>query len=311
MSGTISGTSPIPQPRNVSQIKSFLLKPAFTSTYEVSINIPTGKSNFVGYLKANGISTVNSELLTLSCSEASLPGSNLTTHEINNDFHGVTERHAYRRVYDDRMDLTFYVDSEEYYTLRFFEIWMKFIANESQASVEGGVGVNAREYAYRMKYPDEYMGSFRVVKFEKSKGGSRLAQREYTLTYNFIGAFPISITSIPLSYDSSDLLKVTVSMTYLRYFLDSNSTGALRLEDIATQSPDAQAASNASQFENPQFGTAEIQNSLSGTGALATNTGGVPTQAANSAGNSVDRRVEAGLPYIGRNIGPISPFSGI
>ena len=40
-----------------------------------------------------------------------------------------------------------------------------------------------------------------------------------SLTYNFIKAFPIAINSMPVSYDSSQLLKCTVSMTYIRYTL--------------------------------------------------------------------------------------------
>ena len=39
-----------------------------------------------------------------------LPGSSLTTHEVNNDYHGVTEKMSYRRMYDDTIGLTFYVD---------------------------------------------------------------------------------------------------------------------------------------------------------------------------------------------------------
>ena len=44
------------------------------------------------------------------CHEASLPGSSIATNEIKDDFTGVTERHAYRRLYEDRADFTFYVD---------------------------------------------------------------------------------------------------------------------------------------------------------------------------------------------------------
>jgi hypothetical protein len=64
------------------------------------------------------------------CSEATLPGSNLATFEINDNFHGVTERHAYRRVYDDRIDLTFYVDADNYIPIRYFETWMKWIVEK-------------------------------------------------------------------------------------------------------------------------------------------------------------------------------------
>jgi hypothetical protein len=68
----------------------------------------------------------------LMCSEATLPGSNLATFEINDNFHGVTERHAYRRVYDDRIDLTFYVDADNYIPIKYFETWMKYVVGESK-----------------------------------------------------------------------------------------------------------------------------------------------------------------------------------
>ena len=54
--------------------------------------------------------------LNLLCAEASLPGSQLATTELTGDFTGVTERHAYRRMYDDRIDLTFYCDADQYLT---------------------------------------------------------------------------------------------------------------------------------------------------------------------------------------------------
>jgi hypothetical protein len=38
-------------------------------------------------------------------------------------------------------------------------------------------------------------------------------------TYQFINAYPISINSMPVSYDASQLLKCTVSFTYSRYVI--------------------------------------------------------------------------------------------
>ena len=38
--------------------------------------------------------------------------------------HGVTEKHVHRRIFDDRIDLTFYVDAGLYQPIRFFEEWM-------------------------------------------------------------------------------------------------------------------------------------------------------------------------------------------
>ena len=67
-----------------------------------------------------------------------------------------------------------------------------------------------------MNYVDDYACSgMKITKFESdtyTKTGN-------SLTYNFIKAFPIAINSMPVSYDSSQLLKCTVSMTYIRYTL--------------------------------------------------------------------------------------------
>ena len=127
----------MPTAKKIADIKLNLLHPALTSHFEVTIPIPDGLKDGK-ILDANGLPGFNSDRLLgrlqLMCSEATLPGSNLATFEINDNFHGVTERHAYRRVYDDRIDLTFYVDAENYLPIRFFEAWIKYIAGESIAS---------------------------------------------------------------------------------------------------------------------------------------------------------------------------------
>lgn len=210
----------MPTIRSVSDIKANLLRPSLTSYFEVEIALPfktDGKFN--DFLKYNGISSFNQTKLTLLCSEATLPGSNLATLELTNDFHGVTERHAYRRVYDDRIDFTFYVDAENYLPIHLFEVWMKFIVDESIGNQKdkGDVGSRDPNYFYRIRYPDEYIVNrgTKVIKFE----------RDYknTLSYEFINTFPISVSSMPVSYDSSSLLKCTVSMSYIRYVLEKGS----------------------------------------------------------------------------------------
>ena len=119
------------------------------------------------------------------------------------------------------MDLTFYVDAEKYTSIRFFEKWISFIMNEDQGGLQGGgpiptqqPNIAARQYHYRVRYPNEYImdQGFKVTKFERNY--------QNTLTYNFVRAFPVAISSMPLTYDASALLKITVSMSYIRYYVD-------------------------------------------------------------------------------------------
>jgi hypothetical protein len=209
----------MPAARSVSNLKSKLLQPALTSHYEVYVGIPGG--DFTSYLGANGIRswTLTQEKIQLACCDALLPGSQFATHEINGDFTGVTERHAYRRNYDDRIDLTFYVDVDNrdpYAAITFFEIWMKYITNESLA---GDNSVKNGNFFYQVKYPSEYYGGLKVTKFERT--GKNEVHNGPNLTYTFVNAYPININSMPITYESSQLLKVTVSFSYIRYYIES------------------------------------------------------------------------------------------
>ena len=271
----------MPTPKSVSDIKANLLRPALTSHYEVEIGEPRG--NWTAFRGAN-LPFSNSEKgqLTLSCCDTVLPGSTLSTHDINNDFTGVTERHAYRRVYDDRIDLTFYVDAEKYLAIKFFETWIKYIANEQVAASGGGPGVNREDYSYAFRYPDDYVGSLKVIKFERT--GKDNAYSGPQLSYNFVNAFPIAINSMGVSYESSQLLKCTVSFTYIRYYIESVKGGVdpapTGQAPTANQAitPAQQAAANNLTFNPAAFST----NQLSSVPSI----GGVNYSAALASGNT-------------------------
>ena len=207
-----------PKPKTVSDVVSNLLQPSLTSHFDVLIGLPssslgTSLRSFLG---------PNQDKLHLMCSDAVLPGSSLATTEMNNDFTGVTERHAYRRIYDETIDLTFYVDADNYWPIRFFEEWISAIVNEDQEEAL------AKDYFYRVKFPDEYIADqgLKVVKFEKDIETRRQIGPRYmslptpnasSLEYKFVRSFPRSITSMPVTYDASSLLKCSVQMTYTRY----------------------------------------------------------------------------------------------
>ena len=214
-----------PSPKGVSDVVSNLLQPSLTSHFDVLIGLPSSSlgtqlRRFLG---------PNQDKLHLMCSEAVLPGSSLATTEMNNDFTGVTERHAYRRIYDETIDLSFYVDAQNHLPIRFFEEWISAAVNEDQEAAL------AKDYFYRVKFPDDYIADqgLKVVKFEKDIQTKRKINNQFislpnpgasSLEYQFVRSFPRSITSMPVTYDSSSLLKCSVQMTYTRYVI-SRSTG--------------------------------------------------------------------------------------
>ena len=225
----------MPTKRSVADIKSSLLRPALSSVFEVEVGLPRSSLG----TRLRGLLGQDQRKLNLMCSEAVLPGSSLATTEMTNDFPGVTERHAYRRIYDETIDLTFYVDAVNYLPIKFFEEWISSIVNEDQQDAKRS------DYNYRVMYPDDYVAAgLKVIKFERdyhsqtndvrTTGGSRSYRVRQgsgsKIEYEFIRSFPRSITSMPVSYDGSNLLKCSVQMTYLRYvvhrFIGGNFPGS-------------------------------------------------------------------------------------
>ena len=227
----------------VDDVKVNLLRPSLTSYFAVQIPLPNGKVRS----KLEEVLGADQGQLNLLCTDTSLPGSQLTTMDINNDRTGVTEKHAYRRMFDDRIDFTFYVDASNYLPIRFFETWMKGIMMEDEK------GNTDKVYNYRPTYPDEYTADqgLKIFKFE----------RDYKqfMTYEFIRSFPLSISSMPVSYSGNDLLKCTVSMSYIRYIQSgpNNNTSSLGSPlDVFSQARESLLNdSNANPFDLKKFGS--------------------------------------------------------
>lgn len=235
--------APKPLSTSLSKVKSALLRPALTSNYQCWFDPPQDVVNYISTNKNLPYTVDTQEQLSLSCYEASLPGSSLMTNEINDDYTGVTERLAYRRQYDDRADFTFYVDHADkngYKVIWFFEQWMQYIANEQTAQ-----GVESSNFNYRFRFPDsnETGGGtgyrspgIYINKFERDFKG-------YYLSYKLLKAYPVAINSMPVSYESSDLLRCTVSFTYTRYTVErkDNATASTTTQEpntsVANQNP--------------------------------------------------------------------------
>lgn len=179
------------------------------------------------------------EDLGMYCSEASLPGNSFATTEMTTDFPGVSQKFPYRKIYND-LQLTFYVDSS-YNVIKFFEDWMSHIASPFGS----GKAINEEgDASFRFNYPNNYKCNIFVAKFNKDP------QIKNKIAYRFVNAFPIDITSMPVSYDSSDILKCSVSFAYDRYIFDK--TGKL----IASVTPPSPTSAKDERQEIPPAGQA-------------------------------------------------------
>tara|TARA_Y100001938_G_C7907254_1_gene337697 strand:+ start:44 stop:685 length:642 start_codon:yes stop_codon:yes gene_type:complete len=211
--------TPRPQKKVVADLKASILTPALTSHFQCWFTVPeiTGLGGF-------------NEFVSLSCAEASLPSTSLATHQMSNDFTGITERHAYRRQYNDTSSFTFYVD-HEYIIIKTFETWIGSIVNEQNDE--------SNNYFYRVKFPTDYQTQIYIKKFERNY--------KRALTYQFLQAYPISIDSMPVTYEQSSLLKCTVNFNFSRYLVETgnfdgivNSYDNPDLFEFDYDNPDAQ-----------------------------------------------------------------------
>ncbi len=229
-----------PRGRSIAEVKDRLLNPALTSHFQVVIGQPSQEDGtFRKFLRESDV-YVDQDRLNLLCCETVLPGSQLATTELLNDFHGVTERHVNRRQFDDRIDLTFYCDADQYLPIRYFEAWMKYITNETSGRGRTGSSDDPT-FFYRMKFPKLYMGTLEITKFEKNMYARKRAK---PLSYGFVNLFPLAISSIPVSYEASDLLKCNVSFAYSRYYMKPSK--AFGITDFLN--PLAQALFNTDAF---------------------------------------------------------------
>ena len=134
----------------------------------------------------------------------------------------MTEKFAYRRIYDETIDFTFYVD-KNYRVVEFLDGWINYITG--QGTTFGDAEYVDRYRYYRMNYSNLYKtDNLYITKFEKDNANS--------MTYQFIGAFPINMVSIPVSYEASSILKCTASFSYIRYIRTRSSVPVTQTPQI-------------------------------------------------------------------------------
>ena len=196
-----------PKPRAVADLKKSILNASLTSYYECHFNPPQSILNLIPGANSD-------DDYMLSCMEASLPGTSLATVELTNDHSGITERHVHRRQYDTTASFTFLVD-RDYKQIKFFETWIGYIVNENYDHMQDSSANNPSNpnYFYRVNFPVLYQTSIYLKKFERDYGNR-------ILEYKFLKAYPISINSMPVSYDGSQVLKCTVNFNFSRYLVN-------------------------------------------------------------------------------------------
>jgi hypothetical protein len=203
--------------------RSQITNVSLSNYYQVHMTGLSEGSGLMKFLKKYGLKVDwLSNNLGLMCSEATLPTSSLATAEVKDNFHGINEQYAHTRLYTDS-DFTFYLDGD-YRVLKFFEGWIDYVAGENNYPVNkqgGQVSVAHDGYYKRFNYPLDPIDGYKLDGLYITKGEKDSNERERPIiSYRFFHAFPKAITSIPVSYGSAEVLRVTVSFAYDRYIVE-------------------------------------------------------------------------------------------
>lgn len=180
--------------------------------------------------------------INLMCEEAVLPGIQTSTGTITGRHLGEGQiNYPTTRIFTD-FSLTWICDANMT-PLKFLHTWMGQIYREygqnntefkyggwrynpSGNSKVGGNnrGVTSPDNRYhmvRMNYPSDYLCS-EVVITKCEKGKSAENERE-SLAIHCVDVFPYSIDAIPVSYGSSQLVRVTANFYYSKWFSAFNT----------------------------------------------------------------------------------------
>ena len=182
---------------SISQInRSALSAPALTNLYQVDVTL----DNQTLLSAINQLTGIRQDWFLrnvgIACYHATLPTSSLATAEVKDNFQGINQQFAHTRFYTDS-SFSFYID-KDYRVLLFFEAWMDYISNGANVSADDN------RFYRRFRYPNTYKcDGLQITKFDKNL--------DKKITYQFKNAFPKAMQSIPVSYGTAELLKVTVT----------------------------------------------------------------------------------------------------
>jgi len=226
--------------------------PAFNNNYDVSINFNKARGGLKSFIDKHGFYDQNNagSDLALYCSEAVLPGSDISTAQVRGLRQGITQKYATYREYPDII-LTYYAQTD-YYTNDVFNAWMEFISPVSGRDIPA---------FRRMKYPETYKCDMEITAFSKDTTSefSKLnrtsafnRQLPSSITYKLINVFPSSIIAAPLAYGRAELVKTTITFKYDQYFIDRTSRVGSTLEESVESDrivPQSTAISNTESEE--------------------------------------------------------------
>ena len=206
---------------------------SLTTGYNIGWFLPTDlkgemDSKFSGWEKPE--SPIN-----MMVEEAQLPNVQSATGQLQGRYLGESQiQYPYAKMYSD-VSFTWMCDAN-LTPLKFFHYWYNYMYSGNKSGTLNEVGRNFAGKSFnnirsegaekrpinrevRMRYPETYLAKCIVIKTEP--GASTVDDRA-SMAFVLEDIFPYSIDSVPLSYGTSQLTKVSVNFHYAKHTVISN-----------------------------------------------------------------------------------------
>ena len=166
----------------------------------------------------------SSILIKLLCDEAQLPNIQTATGQLSGRVLGESQiNYAYAKFYSD-VSLTWMCDANMT-PLKFVTAWHSYIfsGGAGDEPTVSGAGLSAIKAAkplpisraVRLRYPEDYLCP--VMRITKTEKNGAAPNGRAGISYILQNAFPYSIDSVPLSYGTSQITKVTANFYYQKH----------------------------------------------------------------------------------------------
>ena len=159
------------------------------------------------------------DIVHMMCDEAQLPNVQTATGQLSGRFLGEQAiQYPHSRLFTD-VGLGFLCDAQ-LIPLKFWTYWYNWMFGDDQVKSANELysSINAvpllRTRSNRLKYQDDYAANVRIVKTEPNDISSN---GRAPISYILENAYPYAVDAVPLSYGSSQLTRVNVSLHYSRH----------------------------------------------------------------------------------------------
>lgn len=207
---------------------------SMTNGYDIDFTLPSSLNNYlkpwVGNVMGPSDGSNQGGLIKMLCDEAQLPNVQAATGQLSGRFLGESQiSYPYAKFYGD-VSLTWMCDADMT-PLKFVTGWHAYIFNGGDpddpitanndgrptrglASIKN-VAPRPLNRPVRLEYPERYLcPMMRITKTEKS---AVAPNGRAGISYILQNAYPYSVDSVPLSYGTSQITKVTANFYYQKH----------------------------------------------------------------------------------------------